>query len=399
MIFATYWFCLFAAVFFAVFWLLPLPRLRLAWLLVACVVFHAHFAGAAGMRPIIILAVLTYLAGLSGRRSIQWIVLGLSVGALAFYKYAQFLSVDTLGLVNAGWGRALSQKALALAPAAPPLAISFFSFEFVHYLFDVSHGKAPIRNPVRFGLFAIFFPSLAAGPIKRYESYMPALNEGAEDTRLASISAGLLRVALGFFKKLVIADNLTGAIDSYHPFYPGMPLSWRWAYLGALSLRILFDFSGYSDIAIGLAQMTGIAIPENFAFPYLASNVREFWHRWHISLSTWVRDYVYIPLGGNRHGAARRVAYGLIAFALVGLWHGPSWHYVFWGVYHGVALGVSTTYARLLGPAGAALQAFFQRAWILSWGVTLLFVAFGWLLFFYPTAEAWGMFRLLFSFR
>jgi alginate O-acetyltransferase complex protein AlgI len=155
------------------------------------------------------------------------------------------------------------------------------------------------------------------------------------------------------------------------------------------------EFSGYSDIAIGCAQTLGIRLPENFNWPYAARNLRDFWQRWHISLATWLRDYVYIPLGGSRHGWARRILSGLVAFALCGLWHGPAWHYVLWGIYHGFGLAVCVTYERipLVGPRLAYI---FRKEPFLGWALTLLFACLGWLLFFYPAAEAWRMGALLF---
>jgi alginate O-acetyltransferase complex protein AlgI len=414
-IFNTYWFVLFALIVVPVYWLLQKAPLRLPFLAIACAVFHYHFAGPAGVLPIIFIGTVTYFCGLSRNRAACVAGIVLSVVALCFYKYTHFLTIDVLGLINPGWGNAALEHAKHMVPGAvlapatavdqtfvAPLGMSFFAFEFVHYLYDVRQGHEPIRNPMRFLLFAIFFPSLVAGPIKRYEQYQPSLQRGAEAVNVADVALGLRRIAMGFFKKLVIADNLTLALAFYLPqtgavtHFVGMTLLSRWLVLGMLGTRMLMDFSGYSDMAIGLARLLGITLPENFNWPYAATSVQEFWQRWHISLSSWIRDYVYIPLGGNRHGIVRKIFNGFTAFALVGLWHGPAWNFVAWGVYHGVGLGVSSNYTAIprLGPVLKKLADMHRP---LCWVVTQLFVWLGWLLFFYPVGPAIKMAGLLFT--
>jgi alginate O-acetyltransferase complex protein AlgI len=397
MIFTTYWFVLFAFAFFPLYWLARPRPVRLGLLLVACFVFHAHFAGAAGVLPILVLALITYLAGLSRHR---WALIGamiLSVLALIFYKYTHWLTLELLASVNPAWGQRLHDVARSAQPATPPLAVSFFTFEFVHYLYDVLKGEPSIRSPAKFAAFTFFFPSLVAGPIKRYQPFLASLDAGLARVEVHDVKAGALRVATGFVKKVVLADNLTAAIAYWQPHFAELPLAARWLFCAALGLRILLDFSGYSDMAIGLAQMAGIRVPENFNWPYAATHLADFWQRWHISLSSWIRDYVYIPLGGNRHGLARKVANGWIAFGLCGLWHGAAWNFVFWGLYHGAGLAVSGTYRTLLGAPGRALGAVFDRVPLLSWAVTMFFVFVGWLYFFYPMPAATTMLRLLFT--
>jgi alginate O-acetyltransferase complex protein AlgI len=402
MIFATFWFVLFGLIFIPVFWLLRRPALRLPFLVIACATFHYHFAGPAGVLPIIAIGTVTYFCGLA--RSSAACVGGiiLSVAALCFYKYTHFLTVELLGLFRPAWGAASETFAQKFLPAAPPLGMSFFAFEFVHYLYDVKRGAAPIRHPLRFISFAIFFPTLVAGPIKRFEQFQPSLQRGLERITLDDVAVGLRRVALGFFKKVVIADNLTLAINFYAPqadtlnHFGQLTQFQRWFVLGMLGTRILMDFSGYSDIAIGLARMIGIVVPENFNWPYAAASVREFWQRWHISLSSWIRDYVYIPLGGSRHGLLRKMGNGLFAFALCGLWHGPSWNFVAWGVYHGLGLAVSSNYAALPG-VGPRLQKLCAAHPLPCWALTQLYVWIGWLLFFYPIGSAAAMAGLLFT--
>jgi alginate O-acetyltransferase complex protein AlgI len=398
MIFDTYWFLFFAVVAIGGFHALsPWPIARRCWLAAGCVIFHYHFAGPAGVVPIVVLMIITYFAALSGRRAACVAAMVICVATLCFYKYMLFFIGAMVGPVSPSLAAAMTHHIVPLLPrnadgsVAWPLGVSFFVFEFVHYLFEVRRGGKPIRNPLEFLLFAIFFPSLVAGPIKRYTQFLPSLDDAVATRNPASAWAeGLARVGLGFAKKLLIADQLTLYIDVHQPAFDAMTHPQRWGLLAAMAFRILMDFSGYSDIAIGCARLLGVRLPENFNWPYAARSVQDFWQRWHISLSTWIRDYVYIPLGGSRHGWARRVLNGLTAFALVGLWHGPAWHFVLWGVYHGVGLGVCAVYARVpvLGPL---VQKGLHKEWVSSWIVTQLFVWIGWLLFFYPTAEAWHM--------
>ena len=150
-------------------------------------------------------------------------------------------------------------------------------------------------------------------------------------------------------------------------------------------------------MAIGLSRLLGVRLPENFNYPYLATSLRDFWQRWHMSLTSWIRDYIYIPLGGNRHGRVRQLANALLVFALCGLWHGPAWHFVLWGLWHGLGLVINHAYASFLGPVGRGLAGLFARAPVLGWAVTLLYVAVGWLLFFYEPAQALALAAKLFA--
>jgi alginate O-acetyltransferase complex protein AlgI len=393
MIFNTYWFILFTAAFFPVYWLLRRPAWRAAWLLTGCVVFHGHFAGPAGVVPIVILGVFTYLAALSRRRSLIGAVVALNVGALCFYKYALFFSTGLLGAVSPELGQAAARQLATVLPLAAPLAISFFAFEFVHYLIEVWRGQEPIRRPHEFALFSIYFPSLVAGPIKRYRDFTASLQAGLAGVTADDVIAGGLRVALGVVKKIVLADNLTLMINFYQEPEPFATLGRGevWLMIAGIAARILLDFSGYSDMAIGLSRMMGVKLQENFSYPYLATSLQQFWQRWHISLSTWIRDYVYIPLGGSRAGLGRKLLNGMIAFALCGLWHGPAWHFVLWGLWHGTGLAVNSAYVTMLGPVGRGLDRFFTWAPPAGWALTMLYVVFGWLLFFYDPAGAWDI--------
>jgi alginate O-acetyltransferase complex protein AlgI len=395
MIFLTYWFFLFVSISLPAYWLVRHRLTRLVMLLTMCAVFHTHFAGPAGVVPIVVLGVLTYLSGLSRNRHACLATMVLCAASLVFYKYTHFLCAEVLGKISPSLGEHAAGFVNPYLPAAPPLAISFFVFEFVHYLLDVRKGEEPLRNPLDFSLFAIFWPSIVAGPVKRYQQFVPALHAGVQMLNKHDVSAGLLLVSLGLVKKLV-ADNLTAYLAFRGPQFEALDLSQRWWIFGCIAMRILWDFSGYSDMAIGFGRMVGVQLPTNFNWPYLATNLQEFWDRWHISLSRWIRDYVYIPLGGGRCGPLRKAFNALTAFAICGLWHGAAFHFLVWGVYHGAGLAVSTSYRRALGAPGRRLGEWFDVNRIAARGVTLLFVGFGWLLFFYPVRDAWHMLRALF---
>ncbi|MBI1915733.1 MAG: MBOAT family protein [Planctomycetes bacterium] len=394
MLFLTYWFVLFACVVYPLYWLVPVRAVRLAVLLSACAVFHTHFAGPAGVLPIAVLAVLTYAAGLTRSRTFCSLVIAACVLALVFYKYTTFLLVEVVGAVRLEWRDSLGGHLHDLLPSAPPLAISFFVFEFVHYLADVCRGSPSIKSPLHFGAYAIFWPSIVAGPVKRYQDFLPAYKRGLKRVCAHDVAVGLVRVAVGLVKK-VVADNLTAWLTYWGPHFDKLDVLWRWYFIACLSTRVLLDFSGYSDMAIGFARMHGIVLAENFRWPYLARDLASFWQRWHISLSTWIRDYVYIPLGGSRCGPVRKALNGLAAFALCGFWHGASWNCLAWGIYNGIGLTICSTYRRLLGRVGDGLATRFERYPQVAWALTLLYVGIGMLIFFYPVERSLRMMGLL----
>ncbi len=397
MLFLSYWFFGFAVAFFALYWLVRASPARRLVLAAGCVVFHWHFAGPAGVLPIIVLGGVTYLCGLVGGRALMPAIV-LCVAALIGYKYLLFVSESLLAVVNPEWGPGLLQAARGALFTAPPLGISFFVFEFVHYLIEVRRGQPAIRSPLSFLLFAVFWPSLVAGPIKRYQQFLPAVERGVVAVGERDVAIGIARVATGFLKKFV-ADYIGQVIDEWGPRFADLNHTQRWLFLGGIALRILFDFSGYSDIAIGCARMMGIRLPENFRWPYLATSPIEFWRRWHISLSTWIRDYIYVPLGGGRHGAARRAINALAAFALCGLWHGAGWNFAAWGIYHGVGITAAVAAFHFVPAPSRGGRAIAAAASIAGWVFTMLFVMLGWLLFFYPVAQALEMARLLVATR
>jgi alginate O-acetyltransferase complex protein AlgI len=271
MIFATYWFLALVIIFFPIYWFLN-ARLRIWAIATASVIFHFHYAGPAGVLPIILLGTLVYFLGRSPYKISYLFGISVCVLTLISYKYLIFFTTSVIGSINPHLGDYAVSATKKVLPLSPPLAISFFTFELIHYLVDRHKGNYAIKNPLEFGLFAIFFPTLVAGPIKRYEEFLPSLHLGLKNINSRDIMHGMIQIALGYTKK-IIADNLTLWIQQQQPSFYHLSLGYRWALFAAIGFRILFDFSGYSDIAIGLTRMMGIYIPANFNWPYFSTNI------------------------------------------------------------------------------------------------------------------------------
>ena len=332
MSFVTLKFILFFAVAAAGWYLLP-QRLRRFWLLAAGYAFYALSSGALAL---LLLAdtLVGYAAAFAterewlGRRKL-WTALGAVavLGGLFFFKYFNFFCASILPVFGVSYG------ALKLLL---PLGISFFSFAICGYLFDVCGGKMEAeRSFVDFAVFVAFFPVLLAGPIGRARDFLPQLKTPA-GFDYARFKRGVLRFAWGAFKKLVIADTLGLAVDAAYADPAGVSGGAMLVAALLYSLQIYFDFAAYSDMAIGCADALGFRVTENFKAPYISRSVRSFWKKWHISLTSWFRDYLYFPLGGSRKGAARTQLNVLIVFAVSGLWHGAEWSFVFWGLLNGL---------------------------------------------------------------
>ena len=280
---------------------------------------------------------------------------------LGFFKYYGFL-VET---VNALTGLKLHYLALSL-----PIGISFYTFQALSYVIDVYRRDAkPQRSLVDFAVYITMFPQLVAGPIVKYTDIEAQLSR--RRVALPQCGQGAERLVWGLSKKVLLANNLGLLADAVQASASRSALT-AWLGAAAYALQIYFDFSGYSDMAIGMGRMLGFSFLENFDYPYLSTSVTEFWRRWHLSLSGWFRDYVYIPLGGNRVGAARHVMNLLVVWMLTGLWHGASWNFVLWGRYYGILL-ILEKYA--LGGVVQRLPKAVARAY------TLLLVLIGWVLF------------------
>ena len=309
-----------------------------------------------------------------------------NLGLLGFFKYANFF-VDNLNQVFLFLGLG----PIELGRVHLPIGISFFTFQALSYIIDLYRNETQVqRNLLNFALYKSLFPQLIAGPIVRYRDVARQIEE--RTVTLQDFAAGAQRFIIGLGKKVLIANVMGRTADTIFSVPPEtLPAALAWLGSIAFMLQIYFDFSGYSDMAIGLGRMFGFRFLENFNYPYIACSIREFWRRWHISLSTWFRDYLYIPLGGNQQGPARTGANLLLVFLLCGLWHGASWTFLIWGLYHGCFLVLERVpvVRRLLD----LLPAVLQHAYV------LLVVLIGWVFFRADTfAHALGCLRAMVDF-
>jgi alginate O-acetyltransferase complex protein AlgI len=338
LVFNSLKFAIFFPIVFALFWLSP-TRWRIPILLVASYIFYMAW------RPVYLLLILgltvaNYWLGLriwhSSKHKKRWLIASIviNLATLAYFKYFYFLE-DSFSLLLQPWFGPLAKLPVNIVL---PLGISFFVFEFVHYVVDVYRGSEPVRDFMSFALFPAFFPTQIAGPIKRFQDFVPQLKVFKPLNR-TDFDQGVFLILGGLFKKVLLADNLAffvnGGFTSPHNF-TGADM---WLFALAFDFQVYFDFSGYADIARGTAMLLGYKVPVNFNFPYLANSIADFWQRWHITLGSWLRDYVYTPLGWTRNRLliARNL---LITFTLCGLWHGAEFHYIFWGLYQGVLLAL-----------------------------------------------------------
>ena len=350
-------------------------RAKNAVLLLESVLFYC-WAGIAWLPLIAVLVLVNYLAGLflgrrqaGGRRLVLVLAVVVSAAALVFFKYTNFL-IDTLNQI-AGLG--LSSLTFL---SVLPLGISYYIFKLISYVADVYTRKTePERNPIDFAAYVIFFPQLIVGPIVRYRDMAPALHTTRGRCTVRQAEEGAAQFVFGLAKKVILADSIGAlwtdiiAADGIGLANASLPLAW----LGILaySLQLYFDFSGYSQMSNGLSQMMGFTCPANFNLPYMATSITDFWRRWHITLSLWFRDYIYIPLGGNRRGAARQVFNMMVVWALTGFWHGANWNFLCWGLYYFVLLVIEKN----------LLLKHLQKGKVWPRIYTLFFVVLGWGIF------------------
>jgi alginate O-acetyltransferase complex protein AlgI len=312
------------------------------------------------------------LADLHQRTKSKWpLIAGIAVNlvSLGTFKYLNFF----LTFLMTEIGMPVERLSIVL-----PVGISFFTFQLISYLADRLRNDAPTYPLRRFALFVLFFPHLVAGPIVRHNELIPQfasdpLRAGCDER----IGMGLILFSIGFAKKVLLADRLAEVVNPiFASAAAGATLSFgqSWTAMLGFSLQIFLDFSAYTDMAIGIAMLFGLVLPENFRRPYLATNIRDFWRRWHMSLSRFLRDYLYIPLGGSRNGTARFVIATLVTMALCGLWHGAGWMFIAWGLWHGTGLLICRGWQSLSVPLPPSI----------GWLLTMMFVIAGWALFRTP---------------
>ena len=349
------------------------PKCRNLVLLSASLLFYVWGEGAYVLLMIAIIAVnyglgrrVEMLAGRNRAKITVAVAVIVNLGLLIAFKYSNFL-VDQLNILLAFRGL----RQIKLEPVHLPLGISFFTFHAISYVVDIYRHKTRGAKPLDFALYMTLFPHSIAGPIVRYGDIAGQIARRVVTT--AGFAEGIRRFIIGLAKKMLVANTVAVAADAIFAL-PGRELNFSLAWLGVVcyTLQIYFDFSGYSDMAIGLAKLFGIDFLENFNYPYSAGSVTDFWRRWHISLSSWFRDYLYIPLGGNRCGRARNYFNLVIVFFLCGLWHGASWTFAAWGLFHGAFLVLERM------KPGRAIESLWSPVKHLY---TLLVVAIGWVLF------------------
>jgi D-alanyl-lipoteichoic acid acyltransferase DltB (MBOAT superfamily) len=374
------------------YWLLP-HKFRIGLIFVSSCVFYGFW------RPeflllIFISASIDYLAALKMidaqnttiRKRWLWLSLSVNLGLLCYFKYLFFI-VDNATLALNYFGYNFQAPALNIIL---PLAISFYTFETISYIVDVYHKQIePEKNFWRYSCFVIFFPKLIAGPVLRASEILPQFKQ-VLNFRNSLFISGLHRIIVGLFLKVVVADNLAPIVDAgfSQPINTLSALDvWTLAFL--FGFQIYFDFSAYSSIAIGSARLFGIHIPENFYFPYASSSPKEFWQRWHISLSSWIRDYLYLPLQGEKvkahssggisitshHYKRSAFIFLFITWAIMGLWHGASWTFLIWGLYHA---SIITLY-RLINTQAITYSGKIKK--YLGWSITLPLMMLGWIPF------------------
>jgi alginate O-acetyltransferase complex protein AlgI len=303
------------------------------------------------------------------KRRKRWLILSIAsnLGLLGYFKYANFF-VESFGKLLVGHDVPVLHILL-------PVGISFYTFKTMSYTIDVYRRHIePCRSWWKYAMFVTYFPELVAGPIVRASVFLPQMTRSLRPSWPRAY-VGLQLVALGFSKKLVVADRLAKFVDAVFAHPALYSTGTVWQAVIAYSLQIYCDFSGYSDIAIGISRIIGFDLPENFNMPYSSVSITEFWRRWHITLSQWLRDYLYIPLGGNRKGKVRTYINLTITMLLGGLWHGANWTFVVWGAMHGLALAAHKLW----------LDSAAEKRWkipsVVGWAVTYVYVCFCWVLF------------------
>ncbi len=317
---------------------------------------------------------LTKTLNLTRRRFFLISSLVVNLGILFFFKYFNFF-ISSFQVILTPLNLNVSTLNIIL-----PVGISFYTFQTLSYTIDVYNKKIePCTSLLDFAVFVAFFPQLVAGPIVRASHFLPQLRQYVPLTKTNFLEGSRIFV-IGMFKKVFVADRLAMFIDPVISNAAAFDGATLWLAMFAYSIQIYCDFSGYSDMAIGISRIMGYDLNINFNFPYIAKSIGDFWRRWHISLSTWIRDYLYIPMGGNRKGQRRTYINTFVAMALCGLWHGAAWTFVFWGIWHGFALIVHRYWQNIKMEKAVLFQGI-QFPRIANWGLTMTVVLTGWVFF------------------
>ncbi|MCD6069247.1 MAG: rane bound O-acyl transferase family protein [Bacteroidetes bacterium] len=388
-LFLVYFLPVFLAIYF-----IAQPKHRNATLLIASILFYSWGA------PLFIFVILGtttldfYLVrllsaaqALRSKRLFLILSLSLNVGLLFYFKYCNFF-VENMNAILASFGA----KEVEWTKVVLPIGISFYTFESITYVVDVYRGlHKPLRNFWQYQMYILLFPKLIAGPIIRYHEISDQIEDRSANDTLDNKISGFVRFATGLAKKVLVANVLAAQADEIFKI-PVAEISSSMAWIGMLAytFQIYFDFSGYSDMAIGIGRMIGFKFPENFDNPYISGSITEFWRRWHMTLGNWMKNYLYIPLGGNRVNSNFKLYFNLwLVFLASGLWHGAAWTFIFWGVYHGFFLIIERMFLLNVYKKTGKLPAIL---------LTFLFVAIGWVFFRAETfGEAWTFVGKLFS--
>lgn len=332
-------------------------------------------------------------SGKAGSKLVLAAAVGVNLLVIGYYKYAVFV-VGSLGSVL-GTGWSLGQIIL-------PLGISFFTFQQIAYVVDAYHGKTKEHDFVDYSLFVTFFPQLIAGPIVHHQQVLPQFKaEGVFRFQAGNVAVGVTYFVMGLFKKVVLADGVARFASPVFAAAAEGPVGFwsSWQGVLAYSLQIYFDFSGYSDMAVGLGRMFNIMLPQNFNSPYQAVSMIDFWRRWHMTLSAFLRDYLYIPLGGNRLGELRRYVNVFVTMLLGGIWHGAGWQFILWGAIHGVGIVINHLWADVSRKRGLRWPNGLTGR-VVAQGLTLLTVILAWVFFRAENVSAaWRIFEGMFSWK
>jgi alginate O-acetyltransferase complex protein AlgI len=389
-------FYLFFLVVFVVHWLIPSHRTRKWWLLASSYFFYGAWDWRF-LSLIFISTLVDYVAGLVIARDIPqsrrklWLIVSLCVnlGVLGFFKYFNFF-IDTVNLGAGFFGQHVRGMNIIL-----PVGISFYTFQSMSYTIDIYRRQLePVRDFTDFALYVSFFPQLVAGPIVRAATFLPQL-EGRKYFDHIAFKSCFTLFLIGFIKKSCISDNVAVLVDPIFGNPGDYTAASIWLATVYYAVQIYCDFSGYTDMAIASAGLLGYRLTLNFDFPYFARNVADFWRRWHISLSTWLRDYLYISLGGNRGGPSRTVRNLMITMLLGGLWHGAAWNFVIWGGLHGFALVVHRELRAKINPEGLGARIL----GVLGPVMTFYWICLAWIFFrAFDLADAYTMARAFVTF-